>query len=238
MKKLLTALLFFVLTASAFADDINLRSSMSQDDFTTLAKEIGSVISFDPNSPADPLGIVGFDVAVETTLNFVDSDIWDEAADDGDADSALVMYRVHVQKGLPGKFDIGAMVSQAANSDLTVVGAEIKYAILEGTLATPALSVRAAYSQLVGNDEIDASNANLGLFISKGILFLKPYAGVMGSLNYLKENSDNVDLDSETEYTVKGIAGIQVTPFPFLKINAEAGIGEITQISLKAGIRF
>ncbi|GAB1537231.1 hypothetical protein ADMFC3_28620 [Geovibrio sp. ADMFC3] len=238
MKKLLVLAFIICFAGSAFADDIKLRPGMTQNDFKTFAKELGSVISFDPNSPADPLGLLGFDIAAEASFNIIDTDVWDHAASDGDSQEALIMYRLHAQKGLPGKIDIGAMIGQSANSDLTVAGVSIKYAILEGTMATPALSVRAAYSQTVGHDEIDAYNANIGVFISKGILIIKPYAGIVGSMNYLKEKSDAVDLDTETAYTAKGILGIQVTPFPFLKFNAEAGIGEINQLSLKAGIRF
>ncbi|MGE4498363.1 MAG: hypothetical protein AB7E48_10840 [Deferribacterales bacterium] len=238
MKKLLVLALIICFSATAFADDIKLRPGMTQSDFKTFTKELGSAISFDPNSPADPLGILGFDIAAEASFNMVDTAVWDHAAEDGDSQEALILYRVHAQKGLPGKIDVGAMIGQSANSDLTFAGVSIKYAILEGTLATPALSLRAAYSQTIGHDEIDAYNANLGLFISKGILIVKPYAGIVGAMNYMKESSDAVDLDAETAYTAKGIVGVQVTPFPFLRFNAEAGVGEINQLSLKAGIRF
>lgn len=238
MKKIISFLFIFCLTASAFADDIKLRSDMTQSDFREFAKEFGSVVSFDPNSPADPLGTLGFDISVESTFSVTKSSVWDKASSDGKFSDALVMTRLHVQKGLPGKIDIGAMVGKTANSDVTVAGVSLKYALLEGTVATPAISLRAAYSQTIGNDEIDAYNANLGIFISKGFLIVKPYAGVVGSMNHLKEKSSNVNLSDETVFTPKGIVGIQVTPFPFLRLNGEVGISEITQFSLKAGIQF
>ncbi|WP_022850308.1 hypothetical protein [Limisalsivibrio acetivorans] len=240
MKKLLVLLLTFACFTAASAEDIELQAAMDQEDFENLTRHIGSMITFDPNAPADPLGTIGFDVNVETTLNIVDDDAdhWVNATDGGDASQSILTYRLHVRKGLPGKFDIGAMYSKAVNSNFQTIGVSLQYAILEGTVATPALSVRGTYSQLMGNDDLSAYNGSVGAFISKGFLMLKPYGGVSAGLTHMSEDSDKVDLDSASEVTYKGIVGLQVVPFPFLRINAEAGFSDITQFSLKAGFRF
>lgn len=237
MKKLAVIVFIICLSATAFASDIKFRPNMTQGDFQRFTKEIGSVISYDPGSPTDSLGLVGFRVGVEATVSETSS-VWDKATDDSDFDSALVLYRLNVQKGLPGKIDLGAMVGKAANSDFTYVGVSAKYSIIEGSAVMPDLSLRAAYSQIVNHDELDAYNANIGLFISKGFIILKPYAGVMGAVNHAEEKSSNINLDSETEYTVKGIVGLEATPFPFLRLNTEVGVGELTQVSFRIGIYF
>ena len=44
-------------------------------------------------------------------------------------------------------------------------------------MATPALGVRATYSKLNGIDDFDLQTAGIDATISKGFLFLTPYAG-------------------------------------------------------------
>ena len=41
------------------------------------------------------------------------------------------------------------------NSDIKLMGFEARYALLEGSAATPALGLRAAYSKLSGVDQLD-----------------------------------------------------------------------------------
>lgn len=237
MKKLAIIVFTICLSASAFADDIWFRPEMSQNDFKKFTKEIGSVISFDPGSPVESLGVTGFRIGAEATISSTSS-VWDKAAEDGKFSDSLILYRLHVQKGLPGKLDVGAMIGSAANSDFNYAGVSASYAILEGTAVTPAITLRGAYSQIFGHDELEAYNANIGLFISKGFVMLKPYAGLMGTVTHAEEQTSRVSLSSETEYGVKGILGLEATPFPFLRLNAELGIGELTQVSFRAGIYF
>jgi hypothetical protein len=103
----------------------------------------------------------------------------------------------------------------------------------------PAVSARASYSQLDGVSDIDLRTYALDLLISKGFLMLTPYAGV-SALRI--EGSDESGLatgwkDVE-ENVVQGLAGLQLCPFPFFIINAEATFGEVPQYGIKAGIRF
>lgn len=60
------------------------------------------------------------------------------------------MARVSVSKGLPFGFDIGGFYSYATNSNVKAYGADLRYAILDGGTLTPALGLRAAFSNLEG----------------------------------------------------------------------------------------
>ena len=69
------------------------------------------------------------------------------------------------------------MYTYVDDTDIQVYGAEISKAILEGSVATPALGVRATYSRLNGIDDFELQTAGIDASISKGFLFLTPYAG-------------------------------------------------------------
>ena len=70
------------------------------------------------------------------------------------------MPKLHITKGLPYNIDIGASMA-VPNSDIKLMGFEARYALLEGSAATPALGLRAAYSKLSGVDQLDFNSKSL-----------------------------------------------------------------------------
>jgi hypothetical protein len=238
MKRILIAVVMLVCSA-AFADEFRISSAMTQSQFQSLTKEIGLLVTPTPNSPAEPLKTIGFDIAVEAVAVDIknEQDYWINAWDDADPDSVLMATRVHVQKGFPMGLDLGASVTKGTNIQFTAVTGEVKYAILEGTTVTPALSVKASVTRVFGLEDINMTTMAAGAYISKGILFLTPYAGVESVLTMASDDSDN-DLDSENTNTVRALAGLQISPLPLISLNIEAATGSVTQIGLKAGIRF
>ena len=68
----------------------------------------------------------------------------------GDAPSYLYLPKIRVRKGLPLGIDIGAMYSYVPDSNIKLYGFEISKAILEGSMATPAVGIRATYTKLAG----------------------------------------------------------------------------------------
>ena len=234
-----------MLSASVAAKDIVIDRTnfglLSQDDFTDFITELGSAVYFHPMAPAETLGITGFDVAGEVVFADIShqENFWKFMTEDNDTISFLPVPRLHVQKGLPGRIDIGAMFSSVPDSNIKVWGAELKYGIIKGGVVMPAVSARASYSQLEDVDDIDLRTYALDLLISKGFLMLTPYGGV-SALRI--EGSDESGLatgwkDVE-ENVIQGVVGLQLCPFPFFIINAEATFGEIPQYGFKAGIRF
>jgi hypothetical protein len=65
--------------------------------------------------------------------------------------------KVHAQIGLPViPLEIGLVYGASQDIDgLEFSGAEIKYAILDGTAATPALAIRGSYTATSGIDNLD-----------------------------------------------------------------------------------
>ena len=146
-----------------------------------------------------------------------------------------------MHKGLPFGIDVGAFYLSGANTDLELIGAELKYALLKGGIAKPAIAVRATYSELSGIDQLDMETTGLELAISKGFAMLTPYAGV-----------GKVWIDSTPKKEAVTVAGLKSEDFSLNKIfaglNISMGIfnmglegdrtGEATAYNLKLGIRW
>lgn len=230
----------------AMARDINFENPISQANFKELSKEAGAAISFKNTAPAEPLGITGFDIGVEiSAVDIPSNDYWDEAFN-GDAPSYLVLPKLRARKGLPLGIDIGAMYSYVPDTNIKLWGVEVSKAILEGSVATPALGVRATYTKLVGVDDLDLQTAGLDLSISKGFLMLTPYAGVGGVWIDSEAKGDlqalataaGAPLDSEEIFQPRVFAGLKVSPFPLFSFTGEVEYQERPIYSLKAAIGF
>ncbi len=179
MRKSLITLIALFVTNTAYADAaINNLQGLGQAQFKSLSEDLGSALSYKSLSPGDPLGVTGFDVGVEITGTSIKNKQILDIATSGSAPSMLPVPKIHVHKGLPSGFDIGASYSAVPSSNIKLFGAEIRYAILEGTVATPALALRASYSKLSGVDQLDFDTKGIDISISKGFLIAKPYAGI------------------------------------------------------------
>jgi len=88
------------------------------------------------------------------------------------------MVGLSARKGLPFGFELGAMYSQVPGTDAKLYGGEVRWAVLPGGIATPALALRATHVQLTGEDDLKANATTLDASVSKGFLFVTPYAGL------------------------------------------------------------
>jgi hypothetical protein len=240
MKKYTLMLVLLSLTSLATAKDIEFTDAITQGDFKNFVKEFGTALLFNPMAPAEPLGIIGFDASVEMVVTDINDQeqYWQKLIDDNDPYSFLAVPRLHIQKGLPFNIDVGAMYLAVPNSNIKLWGIEAKYAILKGSMVTPAVSVRASYSQLLGVDDIDLNTQSLDLLVSKGFLMFTPYGGVSMIRVNGSENSEIVTLGDVNETSYRGLLGIQFSPLPLLIINGEISFGDIEQYGLKIGFRF
>lgn len=130
-------------------------------------EDLGSAVSYKPQQPAEAQGITGFDIGVATTHSQMNS------GDD------VTVTRLNVHKGLPLGFDVGAFFGTAyrGDEDYRLNGFELRYALLQGGVATPAIGLRGAYTSL-DYDALDLTTKSLDISISKGFALLTPYAGI------------------------------------------------------------
>jgi hypothetical protein len=141
-----------------------------------------------------------------------------------------------VQKGLPFGIDVGASVSGAPDTDIKVIGAEVRYALLEGGVASPAVALRASYSLLQGVDELDMNTMGVDLSISKGFVMLTPYAGA-GAIRTTATPKDSVTLGEEVINETRLFAGVNLNLGMNFVLEADK-TGDHTSFSVKAGFRF
>lgn len=219
------------------ADRIDQLGTISQSDFRLLSEDLGAALSYKPLTPAAPMGLLGFDVGVEVTATrLANPEVFDRVVS-GNAPSTLVLPKVHVHKGLPLGFDIGASYAAVPNSNIKLIGAELRYAILKGGLAMPAVGLRASYGAMRGVDQMDLRTTGVDLSISKGFAFVTPYAGA--GIVQVSSTPNNVPGLTKTKFSEnKYFVGVNMNLL-LLNIAVEADrTGDATTYGAKLGWRF
>jgi hypothetical protein len=212
-----------------------------QSEFHDLTEELGIALAYRPLAPAEPLGLLGFDVGLEvTTVNINgDSSYWTEVMGDPlsqpTAPSPLAFPRLHLQKGLPFGIDVGFVYAEIPSSNVGLYGGELKWAILKGSLATPAVALRGTYTTLTGVDTLDLSTYGADLSISKGIGPLTPYAGI-GRV-WINSRSSVAGLNDESISTSHYFVGTKLT-FLLLSLAVEVDFAEVPSYGLRVGLGF
>ena len=177
---LLSSLLAACFTQSAAAGDLSNLGTLTPSEFRTVSEDLGAAFSYKPIAPTETQGISGFDLGFEVT----GTDISNSAAalrKAGASDSpmdTLMASKVHLHKGLPLGFDVAAFMGNVSAINVNLVGAELRYALLAGGIATPAVGIRGAYTNMNGADQLSLNTRSLDVSVSKGFAVLTPYAGI------------------------------------------------------------
>lgn len=244
MKKLVIILILvlaFCVTAHAtdiVIDSIDPVKRLFQSEFEDMSKELGFAISYIPLVPAAPLGILGFNIGIEGTFLDIDqvSPYWRKVTTDTLPDY-FPIPKLHIQKGLPYKIDVGAIYSQVSGTNISLIGGEVKWALLEGSPVTPAFSLRGSYTKMNGVDTLDLETMGFDACVSKGFALLTPYAGI-GQLWITAEEKAGIGLSKAKEELTKVYAGIKFDPFPMVSLTAEVDYAEIMAYSLRLSLNF
>lgn len=181
MKHLLALLAFTAtLVPPALAGDLSALGNLSQTEFRTVSEDLGAAFSYKPLAPTEAQGITGFDVGVEVTGTDISrsAGALSRAGASDSSMNTLLVPKLHLHKGLPLGLDVGAFMANIQAINANLYGAEVRYALLDGGVATPAIGVRGAYTQLNGASQLAFSTRSLDISISKGFTLLTPYAGV------------------------------------------------------------
>lgn len=208
-------------------NDIVLSPSLAQGTFNTLVDELGMATAYDPFSPAETLGVTGFELGASVTMVKIDDAVWNDALSDADAPSMLPVPRLMARKGLPFGFDIGASYTSVPGSNVTVIGGELRKSLIEGTTAIPAVSVLGHFSNLSGVDDLDLSTYGIDLGISKGFAIFTPYGGI-GQVWYEgTEHTSSLALDPRDTSETRGYLGMRFGFLPFMNLTAQADFSSV-----------
>jgi hypothetical protein len=181
MKKILPLLCLAAgFSSAASAADISTMQNLAQSEFRLLSEDLGSALSYKPLAPAEPLGITGFDLGLSVTSTDISKSTaaLAKASNQSSPVSTLIIPKLSVAKGLPWGIDVAAFVSAIPTTNIKLVGGELRYAIIGGGFAYPAVAIRGAITRLSGVDQLSFDTKSLDLSISKGFAMFTPYAGV------------------------------------------------------------
>lgn len=239
MERALTTLIILITTTGPVyaANDIDQINQLIQQEFRLLSEDLTAAASYKGAIPATPLGITGFDIGLEVSgTTPAHKDAW-ERATSGNVPDTVYVPKLHLHKGLPLGFDIGAFYSTVPDSDMALWGADLRYAIFEGGVVTPALGLRATYSKLTGVEELDFHTTGLELLVSKGFTIFTPYAGV-GSVWTTSTPVGVTNVTKEEFTSGKYFVGGNLN-FGLAHLALEADkTGPATSYSAKIGFRF
>jgi hypothetical protein len=222
--------------------DIDELENLEQNLFKDLTRDLGATLNYKTLAPANSFGTLGFDIGVEASGTHLDSEAFEEATSEN-VPGTLWLPKVRIMKGLPFGFDIGAMYSAVPASNIKLFGAELRYALIDGGLISPSVSLRGSYSVLNGVDDLDITTKGLELSVSKGFSILTPYAGVGavwvdGDPNNVVSTSSGQPLDRESMTLTKYYIGLDLD-LGLATFAAEAEqTGDNTTTSAKFGLRF
>jgi len=218
-----------------WAANIDNLGALAQSEFKLFSEDLGAALSYKPLIPAEPLGVTGFDLGLEvTSTEMKNSSLWSKAT--GSSRNSLPIPKLHIHKGLPFNIDVGAFYSSVPTTNIKLYGGELRYAILEGGTATPAVAIRGAMTKLSGVNQLDFGTKSLDVSISKGFAMLTPYAGV-GTV-WVDSTPNVAPLAKESFRQNKVFAGANLN-FGLVNLAFEYDkTGSAASYSAKLGFRF
>jgi hypothetical protein len=240
MKRWTVAALLALASSTAMADNLDTINNLNQTEFEGISKDLTAAFSYKAGSPAESLGVTGFDVGVAITSTSLDhTSAWTKAMSTGDTIDTLIVPKLYIQKGLPFDIDVGGYYFTVPNSNIEAWGGEIKYAFISGNMALPAVAVRGAITTLTAGDQLDFSTRSVDLSVSKSILFFTPYAGV-GRIwaDSTPKGTAAVVLKKESIGENRGFIGFSLTPGIFTVAMERDSVGGTASYNLKLGFSF
>ena len=234
IKRGLVVVSLLAVSVPVAAKDINIQP-LNQGDFRALSEDLGAALSYKPLTPTTPLGLTGFDVGIAVTGTKLENRTAFANAGADISNVAVPSLRVH--KGLPFGIDVGVMVGAVPSTNIKLYGGELRYAIVAGGTAMPAIGVRGSYTKLTGVDQLDFDTKGLDLSISKGFLMFTPYAGV-GKVWASSTPNGIPALSKESLSLSKVFVGINMN-FGLTNLAFEGDrTGKATSYGAKLGFRF
>lgn len=240
MKKLLPlfCILGFAAQPAFAANDLNNLQALAQSEFRALSEDLGSALSYKPLTPAEPLGVSGFDMGIEVTSTKMSKSeqAWKTATNSTSGLGTIYVPKLHIAKGLPLDIDVAAFYSAIPTTNVKLTGVELRYAPIPGGVATPAVAIRGSYTKMSGVDQLAFNTKGLDVSVSKGFAMFTPYAGVGQVWVSSKANVGTLAAENFTQS--KAFVGVNIN-LGVTNIALEGDkTGGTSSYGLKLGFRF
>lgn len=176
--------------------------------FRAFAREFAAGLTSANLMPPETLGHAAFSITAElSAVSFDQGTVTLPTErlnpDRSGIEGMLLIPSMHIRKGLPWSFEIGARAGWIEKSRMAVGTGEIKWALNEGFVFLPDLGARGYVTRLFNTKDFDLTAAGLDLGIGKqfaigGMITLTPYAG--WNLVWVAANSNSIDFDPGRTY--------------------------------------
>jgi len=234
----LVAAVILAASLPAAAADINQIQTLTQDEFHRLSQDLGAALSYKPLTPAEPLGLFGFDLGVAATTTKIENPAVLQKVGAGDI-SNVTVPSLRFNLGLPLSLDVGVMAGAAPGTNIQLYGAELRWAFVKGDTVMPAIALRGSTTQLSGVDQLDFNTRGVDLSISKGFALFTPYGGI-GKV-WVTSTPKDIPTATPTKESLtlnKAFVGLNMN-FVLVNVALEGDkTGDATSYGVKLGFRF
>ena len=129
--------------------------------FRSLSSELGTIIAPQPMDTADSLGLSGFALSADVTINTISAsqNYWRNTSDG--ADTAVPSMQIMGRKGLWPGLEVGAGATHVFDSRMWALTGYGKIAFHEGFhhLPIPSIAIRGSFSRLLGAKDLNMTTA-------------------------------------------------------------------------------
>lgn len=177
-------------------------NAMANANFRAFSRRLAAAMSSVDLMPPETLGHSAFAITAELSVISMQNANGDLASAKtefptvGQLQGALLMPSIHVRKGLPFSFELGARASWLEKSRMGAGTVELKWALNEGWKYIPDIGVRAYVTKLLNTRNFDVTTGGLDVGVGKqfaiaGMVTLTPYLGY--NLGFTGATSSSVD---------------------------------------------
>jgi hypothetical protein len=153
-----------------------------------VVRQLGLAIANKPHTITS-MGIHGFEMSLQNSVSFIDAarysdgspSPWNLAFSDEEAPENLWIPTIHITKGLPMSFEIGARTGMIQGDTGSIFGTYARFSPVEGYRKAPDISMQVGYTGYIGNSELGVGTMDASMSIGKAIPF-GPLTGVNSSV--------------------------------------------------------
>lgn len=212
-------------------------SARADANFRVFARQFAAGMTSVNLAPPETLGHSAFAFSAElSVVNFGSGDV--QLPTEGTFRGPLLIPTLHVRKGLPWSFELGARGGWIEKSRMGVGTIELKWAINEGFTYLPDIGVRGNITKLINSRDFDLTAGGIDIGIGKqfaigGMVTLTPYVG--WNLLFVGASTGNIDFHPSRTLVEADSAAEQFRDFyVFTSLQAAAN----THNRFYGGIRF